>query len=201
MLADLIPSQTVIIDSYSWELTIWQARYWQIYPPSHQMVISQIPTLSGSYLIPTLTAHIRQTRCWQIYPSQIKQQSQIPTLRPNIWQTKCWQIYPPSNGDFADSFSDGSYVIPILIAYIWQTRCWQNQPPREWQFNRFLLWHLILHAYYESSYLAEKVLAEHPHFKQQLYIPTVRPHIWQISCWQIYPPMGQTVIIDSYSES
>ena len=48
------PSNNDFIDSCSdssllWELIIWQTRSWQIYPPPHQMAISQISALTAPY--------------------------------------------------------------------------------------------------------------------------------------------------------
>ena len=121
---------------------------------------------------------------------------------------------PPSNGNFTDSCSGSSYFIPTLRAHIWPTRCWQIYPPSQilisqmivygiphytcrapytvpavlppiqWQFNRFLLWHLMFHSYSESSYLAEQVLADLPPSKWWFQIPDLgrpTPHWMAIS--------------------
>ena len=85
-------------------------------------------------------------------------------------------MYPLSNGNFTDSYS-------TLRGHIWQTKFWQIYPPHQWQFYRFLL-------YSESSYLAEQVLADlTPHINGNFTdsCSTLRDHIWQTKCWQIYP--------------
>ena len=86
--------------SREWQFHIWQTRCWQIYNLSNGDFTDDF---SGSpYLIPTLTAHVRQKRCWQI---------------------------SLSNDDFTDSCAESSYFIPTPRAHIWQTRCWQIYPP------------------------------------------------------------------------
>ena len=92
--------------------------------------------------------------------------SQIPTLRAHIWQTRSWKIFHPatSNSDFTDSYSENSYLdrsglrtylprsptvaisqILTLIAHICQTRSWHifHPPTKQWQFHRFRLWEFI----------------------------------------------------------
>ena len=82
--------------------------------------------------------------------------------------------------------------------------------PLKLLFHRFPLWQLIFHAYSESSYLADQVLA---HLSPTLngnftdscsdssyFIPSLRTHIWQTVCWQIYPP-SNCYFTDSFSDS
>ena len=85
--------------------------------------------------------------------------------------------------------------IPTLRAHIWQTKCWQIYPP--------LHETLIIDSYSESSYLTDQMLADLPYPPKMaiLDIPTLRAHIWETKCWQIYPPLHETLIIDSFSES
>ena len=154
--------------------------------------------------------------------------SQIPTLRAHIWQTKYWQIYPlkwqfhrfllwefifgrPGLGKSTPSLSRSQMTIsqiPNLSPHIWQTRSWKifHLPIKQW-FHRFLLWKLIFgrsgldistpiphsdftDSYFDSSYLPDQVLAylPFPHQTVISQIPTLRVHIWQARSWQIYLP-------------
>ena len=54
----------------------------------------------------------------------------------------------------------------------------------------------IIDSYCESSYLEDQVLADLSPKMAILEIPTLRGHVRQTRCWQIYPP-HQTVITDS----
>ena len=56
-------------------------------------MVGDLPPQMAILEIPTLRAHIKLTRCWQIYPPQMAI-LEIPTLRAHIRQTKGWQIYP-----------------------------------------------------------------------------------------------------------
>ena len=102
---------------------------------------------------PTLIAHIRQAKCWQIYPPV-----ECQFHRFLLWQvlfyfyseSSYWadqvlaDLPPPSNSNFTDSFSDRSYFIPTVRGHIGQTRCRQIYPLPKWQFLIFLLWQVIL---------------------------------------------------------
>ena len=126
--------------------------------------------------------------------------SQIPTLRAHIWQTKYWQIYPlkwqfhrfllwefifgrPGLGKSTPSLSRSQMTISQisnLSPHIWQTRSWKifHLPIKQW-FHRFLLWKLIFgrwgldistpiphsdftDSYFDSSFLPDQVLAYFP---------------------------------------
>ena len=113
----------------------------------------------------------------------------IPTETTHMWQTKCRQIYPhpPQNGNFTDYYSE----ISMLRAHIWQTRFWQiyllqlviSQIPTLRAHICFLLWELtcgrpsvgrsIPHGNCIDSYCESSIL---------------RAHMWQTRCRQIYPP-------------
>ena len=132
--------------------------------------------------------------------------SQIPTLRAHIWQTRSWQIFqPPPNSEFTDSYSRSSCLaglvlsdlpptptgisqIPTLRAHIWTDQVLVDPPFSlclKWQFHRFLLWELIFgrpglrrstlsngnftDSYSESSYLAGQVLADLPPLNGSFY--------------------------------
>ena len=202
---------------------IWQIRCWQIYPPQ-QMVITDSYSES-TYLADQVLADLTPLSNGIFTDSCSDSSYFIPTLRAHIWQISCWQIYPPLNGNFTDSWSDSSYFILTLRAHIWQI-----YPPIEWQFDRFLVWQLIFHSYSESSYLADlppltnsnyrfllwELIFGRPSFGRSThpsnsnftdscsdssyFIPTLRAHIWQISCWQIYPPLNGN-FTDSWSDS
>ena len=77
------------------------------YTPIPHMAISQIPTLR---------AHIWQTRSWQIFHPHQTVISQIPTLRAHIWQARSWQIYPLPHRDLTDFYSKSSYLADQVLA-------------------------------------------------------------------------------------
>ena len=125
------------------------------------MAISQIPALTGHF-IPNVRGHIGQTRCRQIYP---------------LHQTAI----------FSYSCSDSSYFMHTLRVNIWQTRCMQIYPLPKWQFLIFLLWHLILDrpSVGRSTPPSNRNLTDS--FSDRSYfVLTVRAHIGQTRCWQIY---------------
>ena len=174
-------------DSYS-ENSYLAGQVWR-YLPQSPTVISQIPTLR---------AHIWETRSWQIYPSQVAI-SQIPTPRTHIWQTRSWQIYPPQ---VAIS------QIPNLRTHIWKVRSGHIYPnPPQW-FHRFLLWEFIfgrpglgrstspLECSFYRFLLWELIFGQPFLGRSTLLslsqktisqIPTLRAHVWQARSWQIYP--------------
>ena len=92
---------------------IWLTR-WQIYPPNGDFadscsdssydadqVLTDLPPYQMSISqIPALTAHLRQTSSWQIYPLSWTAVSQIPALTAHMRQTRSWQIYPPIKWQF-----------------------------------------------------------------------------------------------------
>ena len=122
--------------------------------------------------------------------------SQIPTLRAHIWQTRSWEIYPlkwqchifllrglisgrPSIGRSSiPHLKCAISQIPTLRTHIWQVRSGHIYPsPPQW-YHRFLLWELIFgrpgrrrstlsngnvtDSYSEGSYLADQVLVDPP---------------------------------------
>ena len=161
------------------------------------MAISQIPALTAhiSFLLWELTfgrqgvgrstphewwfprAHVRQTRCWQIYPLQMVI-SQIPTLTAHI-SLLLWELtfVRPSVGR-----STPQWWFPR--AHIRQTRCDRSTPPHEWQFPRVHIWQTrCWQIYHPSNGDFTDSCSDSSYF-----IPTLRAHIWQTRCWQIYPP-------------
>ena len=73
VLADLPPCQMAITDSYS------DSSYLA------DQMLADLPPAKQQLSIPTLTAYIRQTKCWQIYP------------------------LPPNPTVIIDAYSDSSY--------------------------------------------------------------------------------------------
>ena len=160
------PPQVEISQIPSLRTHIWQIRSGHIYPNPpqwyHRFLLWELiigrpdlgrstPSLSLSLCvsqitisqIPTLRAHIGQTRSWQIFHLPTKQWfhrfllgelifgrpglgrstllslsqmtiSQIPTLRAHVWQARSWQIYP--HRDFIDSYSKSSYLADQVLA-------------------------------------------------------------------------------------
>ena len=167
--------------------------------------------------IPTLRAHIWQTRSWQICPTQMAI-SQIPQSESLSLADQVLADLPPSpNSDFTDSYSENSYLagqvwtylpqsltvisqIPILRTHIWQVRSGHIYPnPSQW-FHRFLFWEFIFgrHIWQARSwqiYLFPWVLI--------LQIPIMRVHIWTTRSWWIHPSLSVSNdnFTDSYSES
>ena len=158
--------------------------------------------------------------------------SQIPTLRAHIWETRSWQIFHPphqtvisqfllwehiigrpglgrstpslsvSNDNFPDSYSESSYLadqvlgdlsskmamsqVPLLRTHIWQVRSGHNYPNCPQWFHRFLLWDLI----FGRPGLGRSTPSLSPSLSQMTIsqIPTIRAHIWETRSWQIFHP-------------
>ena len=90
-------------------------------------------------LIPTLTAHIEQTRCGRSTPPPtVISQIFIPTLTGHIWHTSSWQVDPLfilwelilGIAGVGDGPLHPMVIleIPALRAHIRQSRCWQMAP-------------------------------------------------------------------------
>ena len=162
-----IPALTAHISSLVWELIFGRLCVGRSYPPLNGNFTDSCS--DSLYFIPTLRTHIWQTKCWQIYPPWMKI-SLVPALTAHI-SFLLWELIfgrpvvdrsiPPSNGDFTDCCSDTSYFIPSLRAHIWQTRCWQINSLHQIA---------IIDSYFESSYLADQVLADPPLSSWQFHI-------------------------------
>ena len=115
-----------------WQFILGRPGLLDIFPS--RMAISQIS-------IPTLTAHIRQTRCGRsIHPAA--------WWFHIIWFLLCQLILgTPGLADIPPSRMVISQIlIPTLRAHIRQTRCGRSIPPAAWWFHIiwFLVWQLIL---------------------------------------------------------
>ena len=116
-------------------------------------------------------------------PSQISI-SQILALlwelvfgRPGLGRTT-----PISKGNSTDSCS-------TLRVHIWQKSVYRSTHPLKWQFHRFLLWMLIFLSYSKSSSFGRPVLGRSIHPSNGSFTDscsTLRVHIWQTNCWEIY---------------
>ena len=167
----------------------------------------------GSYTAPAdhLTLHLQiyTSSEWQFHRFLLWQSYFIPTLRAHIWQTKCWQIYhptQPSNGNYrfllwelifgrstppwmaiAQIAALTAHILFLLWELIFgrpsvgrsttphipqmaiidsysENSYLADLPLLEWQLHRLLLWQLIFYSYSESSYLADQVLADLLHY-------------------------------------
>ena len=125
-----------------------------------------------------------------------------------------------------DSYSDSSYLADQVLADLPPVECWfyrfqlwqlifhsyfQNSylahqvlpdlVPMSNGDYRFLLWELIFGRPSVGRYtpLLNADFTDSC-FDSSYFIPTLRTHIWQTRCWQIYPPY-QMAIVDSYSEN
>ena len=76
----------------------------------------------------------------------------------------------------------------------------RSSPPSNGDY-RFLLWELIF-GWLSVGRYTPLLNADFTDscFDSSYFIPTLRTHIWQTRCWQIYPPY-QMAIVDSYSEN
>ena len=128
-------------------------------------------SLTGISQIPTLRAHILQTRSWEIYPLKWQfHRSFIWGLifgRPGL----CRSSFLPPNNDFTDSYSENSYLVGQVLADL--------PLPLNSHFTD---------SYSESLYVADQVLGDIPPQLAMSQIPTRRAHIWQTRSWWIYPP-------------
>ena len=125
-----------------------------------------------------------------------------------------------------DSYSDSSYLADQVLADLPPVECWfyrfqlwqlifhsyfQNSylahqvlpdlVPMSNGDYRFLLWELIFGRPSVGRYtpLFNADFTDSC-FDSSYFIPTLRTHIWQTRCWQIFPPY-QMAIVDSYSEN
>ena len=127
-----IPALTAHISFELWELILGRPGGANLHPPIkwtfHRFLIWQ--HIFHSYSESSYLAE----QVWQIYPSHQMAISQIPDLTAHI-SFLLWELIfgrpgvanlpLPSNGNFTDSCSDSSYLIPSLTADIRQTKCWQ----------------------------------------------------------------------------
>ena len=177
------PHQTATIDSYT-EGSYLAGQLWaDLSPPLHQTAtiasysessyladqLSDLsPAWNGNYRFSTLRAHIWQTKCWQIYPPWMA-----------VSQFLLWQL-------IFHSYSESSYLADQL---------WADLPPSNGDFINCSS--ELIDSCSESSYLADQVLADLTPslesirflFWQSILDSTLRTDIWQIWCWQIYPPI------------
>ena len=125
--------------------------------------------------------------------------SQIPTLTAHI-SFLLWELIfgwpnvgrsnPPFEHDYlTDCCSDSPYFIPTVRAHICLTKCWQIYPPMSNGNYRFLLWEHI----FGRPCVGKSNIPSNSNFTDSCsdisyFIPTLRTHIWQTKCWQIYPP-------------
>ena len=134
--------------------------------------------------LPTLRAHIWETRSWLDLPSP-NQTVNFPDSHSDssYLADQVLADLPLSSGNFTDSYSENSYfadqvlVDPPLLS-----------PGLKWQFHRFLIWVLIsgrpglgrssispsnnfTDSYSENSYLADKVLGDLPSQMAMSQIP------------------------------
>ena len=214
---------------------IWHTRCWQIYPTiKWQLYIPTLrahiwktkcwqiyPTIQWQWYIPTLRAHIWQTRCWQIYPPL--NGNFTDCCSDSSYSFLLWELIfgwpsvgrytPLLNADLTDCCSDSPYFIPTVRAHISLTKCWQIYPPMSNGNYRFLLWEHI----FGRPCVGKSNIPSNSNFTDSCsdisyFIPTLRAHIWQNKCWQIYPlkpPFEQQfhrflfwqLIFHSYSEN
>ena len=174
-----------------WELNIWQTRSWQNYPHLsgyfHWFLLWQLLFHSYSESLsfgrpglgrstPSSMAILQiPALLWELILSRPPCQMvilQIPALTAHY--SKISTFDRPGLGRITPIWVDIS-LIPTLTAHIsfllwelniWQTRSWQNYPHLSGYFTD---------SYSDSSY----------------FIPTLRNHIWQTWCWQIYLPIKQ----------
>ena len=117
--------------------------------------------------------------------------SQIPTLRAHIWQTRSWQILQPSPySDFTNSYSDSLYLADQVLRS-WQIYPlkWQFHRSLIWGliFGRPGLGRSSIlppnndftDSYSESSYLADQVVGDLSSQMAMSKIATLRTHIWE----------------------
>ena len=120
--------------------------------------------------IPTLIAHIWQTRSWQIYHPKVAI-SQIPPLRTHIWQVRSGHIYPNP------------------LQWFHRFLLWELIFGRPGLRRSILSNGNVTDSYSEGSYLADQVLADlpSPTLRVISQIPYLRTHIWQVRSGHIYP--------------
>ena len=204
----------LIFHSYS-ELNIWQTSSWHI-PPSNGNFTDScsdcsyfFPTLSVQHLVDQVLAYLTPLK-YQFHrffpysessyladqvleelPSFQKAISQICALLwEHIFGRKVFTNQPTlSNGNFTDSCFESLYSFPTLRAQHLADQFFAGRCTIKSQFHRFLL-------YSGSSYLADQVLANLPSLSNGNFTDscsTLRVHIWQTKCWQIYPSFEKAI--------
>ena len=158
----------------------------------YRFLFLQLNTLRAYHLADQVLTDLPPPIKWQFH-RLLWNSYFIPTLRAHIWQTKWWQIYPLSNGNFTDCCSDSSYFIPTLRAHHLADQVLTDLPPHQmaisqipaltahyfksstfdrpglgrstphirWQFHRFL-WNLYFIPTLRAQHLADQVLADLP---------------------------------------
>ena len=199
VLADLLPHQMAIIDSYS-ESSYLADQVLADIPPCW-MLISQIPALTSSHSNPNLRTHIwliqvladlppitwlfntlLQLTAYSYSESSYLADQVLADLPPIKWQFHrllLWQL-------IFHSYSENSYLADQVLADL--------SPPSNGNY-RFLLWELIFGRPGVGRYLMLIPDSCFDHSISQIaalrsssyFIPTLRTHIWQTRCWQIYP--------------
>ena len=147
--------------------------------PPNRMAISQIPTLETS---PTMTTHMWQTKCRQIYPHRMVI-LQIPTLRAHLlWQFICGR---PSVGRLHPQRKAISHIRALLWELIFGRPGLGRSTPLRLAISQIptlrphLLWQLICGR--------PSVGRSTPHRMAMLQIPSLTAHMWQTKCREIYP--------------
>ena len=163
--------------------------------PLSQMAISPIPAL---------TAHI-PFLLWEVIFGRPGLGRTTPmskgnftdswsTLRVHIWQTKCWQIYPPSQMSISQTPALTAHISFLTLrAHIRQNRFWQIYPNSNGNFTDSCSDCSYFFPTLWAQHLADQVLADLSHPSNGSFTDscsTLRVHIWQTKCWEIYPHLN-----------
>ena len=190
-----IPTLTAHISSHIsfllWELNIWQTRSWQIYP--HLSGNFTDSYSDNSYFIPTLRAyHLADQVLADLPPIQwwfyrFLKFWQLTTLRAQSFGRP---VLGRCNPPHQMANSQIPVTAPTLRAHIWQTECWQINPPSNGNFTDCCSDSSYFIPTLTAQHLADQVLADLPPLINGNFtdsFSTLRAHIWQTKCWQIYP--------------
>ena len=169
------------------------AKSWQIYHTLKWQFHRFMPYSKSSYLTDQVLGNLPPFK-WQFHRFLLLLLIFISYSGSSTFGRPGLGISTPfSNGNFTDSCSDCSYLFPTLRAQHLADQVLAGWPPINRQFHRFLL-------YSESSYLADKVLANLPSLSNgnctdswsecSYFFPTLRTIFFtDSSSWQVLPPI------------
>ena len=184
---------------------IWQTKCWEIYPSPIKGNFTDSCS-DCSYFFPTLRAqHLAGQGLAHLTPlSNGNFTDSWATLGAHIWQTKCWEIYPHLNGNFTDSL----LWLLIFLSYCKSSTFGRpglgtSIPLSNGNFTDSCSDCSYFITYSESSTFGRPGLGRSPPLQMSIFThscSTLRVHIWQTKCWEIYPSPLKGNFTDSCSD-
>ena len=170
----------------------------------YRFLFLQLNTLRAYHLADQVLTDLPPPIKWQFH-RLLWNSYFIPTLRAHIWQTKWWQIYPLSNGNFTDCCSDSSYFIPTLRAHHLADQVLTDLPPHQMAISQIpaLTAHYFKSSTFDRPGLGRSTPTSDGNFTDsfEIYISFLlwELNIWLTRSWQIYLPLSNGNFTDSCS--